>query len=231
MILLLGANGSIGRRYQAVLKALGEPYCAVDIGTQEPDWNLVTKAIIATPTGLHFEHCEEMIERGLPFLCEKPLDKNPFSSYILQSSAKACDVSGFIVNNYRFATLGVNGDENLIAYDFYNTGKDGLIWDVCQLVYLAHLERCELRVYRESFTWNLSYKGHAIRYRAIEYSYFDMVKAFINEQWGDLWTLQDAHEMTRICADMMRSPGGKDCENFMWNSSTNQFNATARQDL
>jgi hypothetical protein len=161
LIALIGGEGSIGRRYAAILKYLKAPFEILDDPKlSAKDWNFkgYKKAIIATPTSTHYEFAKALDEHGVPFLCEKPLTTS------LVEAEQFEHLKGYTVCNWNHAIAHMPGP---IHYDFYNTGRDGLLWDVCQLVYLAYLKQCELKVKRSSPVWS-AHAGAPIDYRDIE---------------------------------------------------------------
>lgn len=227
MILLIGGKGSIGRRYQAILKYLEEPFFIHDFPfDSEYEWQPFDRAIIATPTRTHGEYVRRLSEMEKPFLCEKPLTFDPLEAEHLAFSCK----NGYVVNNYSF--LNTNREftfPHSLSYDFFNTGGDGLIWDVCQLVYLAYLSKAELSVSRESYHWDFHINDWKVPYSAIEASYMQMIRAFLLDRKEQLWTLSNGAQMTKLCYELYRRGG--DCEAFSWDSGTDKFNATSREDL
>ena len=76
MILLVGANGSMGKRYQAILKSLGERFFPFDLDTIDiPPDSCFKAVIIASPTDMHSYHIKKFGHLG-PVLCEKPVCKS-----------------------------------------------------------------------------------------------------------------------------------------------------------
>lgn len=211
-VLLIG-YGSIGKRYGAVLRALGADFEVYD--NPQHEWfsdkevsDGFTHAIIATPTHTHMDWLDELHFNKVKVLCEKPASKNK-ARLEKRTMHKDC----FVVNNYQF--LPCSNTRKKISYNFYNTGKDGLIWDVCQLVYLAYKNKVELGVKRESFWWDLKWGQHQVPYHEIEKSYYHMVKAFLSGDTSNLWNMQDALKMTEICAELY-AKGGENVEHFIY---------------
>lgn len=227
-VLLIGGKGSIGRRYQAVLRALHVPYRIHDLG-DELSFEGVTHVLIASPTETHVKYCWLADECNLPFLCEKPLTKNVTEAEELARNTS----NGYVVNNWAF--LGTNFDlapiPRRITYDFYNTGRDGLLWDVCQLIYFSKLAKAELFVNTNSHTWDVTWNDDDVAYRAIEQSYLQMVRAFLADRSHALWTLPMGLEMTKLIAELEQQAGGKDLESFDFNPSTNEFHPVPRKNL
>ena len=199
MILLIGGNGAIGKRYQAILRHLEKRYEVLDIDApnQKSVLNLcltgMTHVIIATPTPTHLGYIEALRETGIPFLIEKPLSKD--CGALRWMDLKGLE-KGFVVNNYAFIT-----DTHLtssIEYDFFNTGKDGLIWDVRQLVYIAYISKGDLQVKRDSFTWDCRFNGIEVEYKTVEYSYLIMIESFLNGDHQGLWFLKEGIKMSEL---------------------------------
>lgn len=223
MILLAGGNGSIGRRYQAILKSLNIDYINCEMNDYK-ELSKVDKVIIATNTDTHITWIDLCIKNNLQFLCEKPLSRN------LKEAQRVVDYSkGYLVNNYKFllADFFFNAPVTDISYDYYNSGKDGLIWDICQLVYLAYLTKINLTVKTESPIWEMKINDISIPFKEIEKSYIKMMKAFLTNQTHLLWDLKNAVEQIEICKHL-EEKGGKNCESFNWYSSSDEFEAPAR---
>ena len=215
MILLIGGNGSIGSRYKAVLQALGEEFLVFDVPRAQPERlrryaEKCDRVLICSPTHTHFDYCVEIEALNKPYLCEKPLCTNEFQAEALKSHRR-----GFVVNNWAFLRTNYDLDSNPahISYDFFNTGKDGLLWDVCQLIYIAKLAKCSLSVRRDSYYWDVTWSGTEVPYQYIEKSYLQMMRAFLEDNWKELWSLQRGIEMTKLVIDLEQQIGGN-CEGF-----------------
>lgn len=198
MILLLGSEGNIGKRYKAILRDLDIPFIGIDPKLHNEHFVKDTdfdKAIIAVPTEYHFALCNLMMDLGKPFLCEKPLSKNTDECKHLAFRAKTEKANGFVVNNWQF----VMPSEKIksIEYENYHTGSDGLAWDMCQLIYIAFKNNSRLHIDTKNPVWSARINGEAISLRDVHWSYVDLVKAFTNEVWQELWTLQDGLLMTQ----------------------------------
>jgi hypothetical protein len=204
MILLLGSDGSIGKRYTAVLKDLDIPYIGWDKATATNYWQDLSfdKAIVATPTDTHFDICNKLIDLQKPFLCEKPLSKNQNECDHLVRRAKTYGVKGAVVCNYKF----VCPEEKIrsIEYDSYYTGGDGFAWDLCQIIYLAFQNNARLHLRNKSPVWSMRINDEAVSLRDVHWSYVDMLHAFSNNEWDSLWSLYDGFEMTKAVDRFVR---------------------------
>ncbi len=208
-ILLIGGNGGIGRRYQAVLQYLGIDFEILDTPGSFPKLKNLEfdKAIVATPTDAHYYYIRECLEMRKPVLSEKPVSKWADDVKSLKQLAVKNKTPAFVVNNYAFLLKEhplPNEDLKTIFYRFYNTGRDGLLWDCCQLLYLALKEKAALQIERSGPIWTFFIGASAVPYLSIERSYIDMVKAFVSGEYDSLWTLEDAFKMTEAIEDLMR---------------------------
>lgn len=234
MILLLGGKGSIGRRYAAVLRELGEPFIVHD---KEDNPQLIEHlaaadhAIIATPTETHFDYILTLERARIPYLCEKPVTKKIAEAEML---FQHCSM-GFVVNNWAFlstnAELTHTGKLKHLTYDFYNTGRDGLLWDVCQLVYLAQITQAKLEVRRFSASWDVTWNDFEVPYRWIEMSYLQMVRAFLENDPRMLWNMKRGCEMTKTVHRLIEKAKGEDYEGFNWDPAKDEFEIQRLHDL
>ena len=204
MILLVGGLGSIGQRYQAILKYLGVAYQVFDPAQGDKDiptdW---TQMIIASPTGTHVGWCLHAEHRDKPYLCEKPLTKSGGNIPISQ---------GYMVCNYKY--LIEPGQS--VFYNYYKTGTDGLLWDCCQLVYLDPAAT----LLTTSPRWHLTANSQPITYRELENSYVSMLRDFTKGNYENLWTIEQGKEMTQVVLERVESENRS-------NTSQIQLNQTA----
>lgn len=239
-VLLIGGNGSIGRRYRAVLKALKVDYRIHEINDMFSTEDC-THIIVASPTETHLHMAMLSAPSNLPILIEKPLSKSLKECELLMNYFDAMEnVSVFVVNNYSFALLPINNytfclhAQGTISYDFFNTGKDGLLWDVCQLIYFAKLWEQELFIRTESYFWDLQHRGCSLHYRRIEESYFQMLQAFLANDREKLWSLRDGIRMTQAVLELEKLIGvedAKDLKGFDWSPSQKRFKAFTGKDI
>lgn len=228
-ILLLGGNGSIGRRYQAVLRSLGYEFDVYDNPRHEPGSKSFVgynHFIIATPTHTHLTYLQELSTYDhAAILCEKPLSKVPAEIKKFKSLSAYIDQKVFVVNNYNYLPYAPRN----LSYNFFNTGRDGLIWDVCQLVYLAFKNKVDLEVKRESPWWDFKWGQFQVPYAEIERSYSMMVRAFLIGEYSRLWDMTDALKMSEVCANLYERGG--DCEYINWSPSTDRLIALSKESI
>ena len=202
--LLLGHLGSIGRRYAAILNHFGIDWVGHDTRMNEGDipWGKVDSTIIATPTATHGDLAWTSIEKGLPTLCEKPLSKSLDECMGLDQLEDTKKVPGFVVCNYKYVVRSHAQRPNIV-YDYYNTGKDLVWWDVCQLVYLD--PHCTIRT--RSPIWTMTVNDKTVVHEDVERSYATMVLDFLEGRWGNLWSFEDGANMTKAVLERMEREG------------------------
>lgn len=206
MISVIGGLGSIGRRYCAILKSLGVEYSVYDTASESHSvWNSCEKAIIATPTETHYQWASFCQSAGITFLVEKPMSKRVSECEAMQGW------NGYVVNNYAYCV------QRPTLYDHYNTGKDGVEWDCCQLIYLNP----RITIKTESPEWILMGPGKRVNYSDLERSYIEMVSDFVNGNYGNLWTMKDGLEMTKAVL-------GRIDERFIRDTGQEEFEAAIR---
>jgi hypothetical protein len=153
-ILVVGALGSIGKRYSNILRQMAgvevvalDP--AFDVKGHRANWfknhNIKTlspskgqdyvwpkrdqykpdKVLIASPTDTHDEWCRKCIEHRTAFMCEKPLTKSLDTCASIAKAAEDTGTPGHMVCNYKFALQGTTRSFfDPISYDFYHFSND-----------------------------------------------------------------------------------------------------------
>jgi len=193
-ILIVGNLGSMGTRYQAICKHLGHEVIGMDLGHKTPI-PPVDRAIIATPTDTHKALCIATALTGIPFLCEKPVSKNPEEIEAIIGVCEKNKISTHMVCNWRFAggEKIFNANEELVEYDYYNTGKDGFSWDMIQLIYLS---KGIPKIKNKSPIFKAKISGVDIGLDTINNSYIAMIQAWIHFP-EFMWTMEDAYYATK----------------------------------
>lgn len=231
MILLIGGKGAIGRRYASILRHYKVPFQVFDNPTAQPPeiMNLkFDKAIICTPTVTHYFYCIVLLNMAKPFLCEKPLSK-----YVLDCETLSLhenEALGSMVNNWSYVLkpyLSDYHDYTTISYDYFHTGSDGLVWDVCQLVHISKKENLVLRVNRTSDLFQVELqdkhrKNTNILLTDIHLSYRHMIHDFVFDPRSfeeNRWSLKEGFEMTTECL----MSGVQDDEDTFSNPSQKQL--------
>ena len=180
-IVLVGAAGSMGRRYQAILKHFGARAVLFDPAMQNPYPFLDTVGsavrasdgvIIASPTATHAAYCISLADAGVPILCEKPV-----STDLDEVEAVLDRVSGPFRMMAQYTLLNPF-DDGETFYDFYHSGSDGLAWDCIQLLGLA---RGFVTLRDESPIWRCTLNGRILSLDDVGWAYVEYVKQWLDE--------------------------------------------------
>lgn len=187
MTLLFGSEGSMGRRHKAILKHLGVEFGCEDFPSEvwaphSPDH--FDNFIIATPTPTHFELIERLSEYKKPILCEKPLSNNDEEfNKILEF-----DFPVSMMMQYQF--FDRDYAKGPTSYDFYNHGKDGIVWDCFQLIALA---KNDVTIKEESPIWTATLNGLEINIKDMDRAYVWAVRRFLDGSYIPKETLRAWH--------------------------------------
>lgn len=240
MILIIGGYGNMGRRYATILKHIGEEFKIFDDPSNDNNHEIggiaFDRAIICTPTRHHFDYCKKLLDMDKPFLCEKPLTFDRQEAEALMQHPNV--MRGHVVNNWTYA-LGEEKFDKLV-YNYYHTGNDGLIWDVCQLVLLADRNKAKLSVFRKSpifmaVAYNAKTKMYTtVTLEDIHQSYVTMLKNFCKGKSLMNGSLIDGAIMTGLCHSLIKSrmdEGIEEHEDILWDSSKNRIYSPARKSL
>lgn len=209
-VMIIGSCGNIGSRYAAIVRYLGHEVVPYDIKLKLPGLpQEYDCCIIATPISDHTGYLKKMILDGTPVLCEKPIsnrieDVQNIVRVICQlqgpAETRTRTVHAFMVNNWAF----VGGEcrppmsEGRIVINTYNTGPDG-DWDLIQPLYLVEdIDNFELCKKHPGLYVEIS--GHVYGRDDFDESYVDMVKCFLDRDYGNLWPVEyilEAHDRVR----------------------------------
>jgi hypothetical protein len=172
MIALIGSEGSMGRRYQAIFNHLKVPYLALD--RTRPDADQIIKkaiacdrALIATPTETHVEYLRALLPFGKPILCEKPVCK---SLEEIEDLHAECVRHGWRYNMVmQYTEYEVSrAPERLSFYNYFRHGNDGLVWDCMQIIALA---RGEVALSEKSPYWECTINGQKLNFTFMDHAY------------------------------------------------------------
>ena len=179
----------MGRRYSAILRHLGHTVDAVDIGDAiRVGWD---HAIVATPTETHSEvltqlACQPPTKRR-SVLMEKPLAKSIGDTERMFLAAEETDIDLYCVNQYGHlpeAQSFIFRKDMASSYDYYNSGKDGLVWDCFQIFALAS-DTVTLK--NDSPWWKCTINGERLSSANMDIAYVRMVEDFLGLKrrvWG-----------------------------------------------
>ena len=199
-VLVVGAEGNMGRRYCAILLSLGHTPIKFDIHNE---WAPIDcdHVIVATPTPSHAGILYEVFKattRETHVLCEKPITRELLSLSTMYELAKENKSHLYCVNQYAYLpeaevfTLS-NG---FTSYDYYKSGDDGTAWDCFQLFALA---KSGISLARSSPIWKCRINGVPIDIRNMDAAYVTMIEDFLGDK-RNVWGKEIVFKATeRIC--------------------------------
>ena len=176
MIALIGSEGSMGKRYQAILRHLQFPFLVYDTCFMSLD-NILAQAkrcdriIIATPTDTHVRYLRELLPSGKPILCEKPITKNLDE---IEALHEWCNENGYTYNMVmQYKEYGLNlSSGRLSEYNYFRHGNDGLVWDCMQIIALA---RGPIILGEDSPEWRCVLNGRKLSIEFMDKAYVYMI--------------------------------------------------------
>lgn len=180
-VLLIGSEGNMGRRYQAIMRMLDIPYIRLDQNVMDKSGK-IQSIIVATPTETHEKVLDQYLGSGIPILCEKPITKNLKNLEKILYKAKG---QLEMVNQYWELPF----DRDLTGptyYNYFKHGGDGLGWDCIQLFGLA---KGEVILEETSPVWQCVINGQEMSLSEMDYAYVRMIERFT-------WSGRSAHRLT-----------------------------------
>jgi hypothetical protein len=184
----------MGRRYQAILKYLGEPFGRLDVlpGFKVNSLEKYDRFIVATPTSTHLDWVNSLDLYKKPILCEKPLSTH------LDEVEEILKVESPLSMTMQYRYFDREFFQGESGYDFYNHGKDGLAWDCFQIIALA---RGEVSVREESPIWKCRLNGEWLDLAKMDHAYVWAVKNFLEGQYLDREHLHAWHSKVKAYSE------------------------------
>lgn len=185
-VLLLGSEGNMGKRYQAILRKLRISFTGVDKNDIRPK-DKFSHVIIATPTDTHYDLIKEYKQYSVPILCEKPITTNPNElEQIMIWKAKLT-----MVNQY--AHMQMFRASGSSCYDYFKTGDDGLGWDCINILGMA---KGKVTLMNKSPIWQCQLNGQTLRINDMDEAYISMIMQWCwsDYSWGDIDYIINAHQ-------------------------------------
>jgi hypothetical protein len=173
MTLIIGSEGSMGKRYQAILKHLHEPFEKYDPklhGSKFPDDREFKRFIIASPTDTHAMWVKKLDVYKRPILCEKPLSKD------LEEVEDILQCESPITMMMQYYMLADKQSYGPSFYNFYHHGPDGMVWDCFQIIALA---KGEVELHETSPIWKCMINGRNIQRGHMDGAYVEFVREWI----------------------------------------------------
>ena len=191
-VLLVGGNGNMGRRYQAILNSMRVPYLIDDVGCRigRNDYEGFSHILVATPTDTHADVLKTWSERAgknVKFLCEKPITKN------LDELQKLLDTipNLSMMTQYKELVKPISAGPSF--YDYFKHGSDGLVWDTMQTIGLA---RHGVEVQEKSPIWICKINGHSLEIGHMDVAYCLHVAKWIEGENQDPLETFEIHRKT-----------------------------------
>jgi len=194
MTLIIGSEGSMGTRYKAILKHLGENFQCTDVMHSEE--HVLEKAekadqiIVCTPTPSHAVILRNVIPTGKKILCEKPISK---SLNELDEIFNLCHKHNSNFNmTFQYQELVKNRpySKHLTHYNYFRTGKDGPIWDCLQIIALAN---GEVEIKNNSPIWTCAINGYALTIADMDGAYVSFIQKWLKNEIN-----QDHNQLFKI---------------------------------
>lgn len=183
----------MGQRYKAILKHLDEPFYSLDRENSEAQIlkavETMDRVIICTPTNTHFQLLKKIIPLQKPILCEKPISKSLNELEVIFANVLKYNTKFTMMFQYS-ELLPPKQLEFNSSYNYFRTGKDGLIWDCLQIIGLA---KAEVEILNESPVWQCRINGHKLSLADMDQAYVAFVSKwkndFIEQKVTDLFNI------------------------------------------
>lgn len=189
MTLLVGSEGSMGRRYQAILKFVKEDFDCLDVNKPKvKDFKYYNRFIIASPTSTHFSWINELSETGKPILCEKPLSKN--LDEVRQMLFGLSPVSMMMQYKYLVEPSSMGPS----WYSYFRHGNDGLVWDLFQIIALA---QGSVAIAEDSPIWDCGINGKKLNFSDMDAAYVKAVVSFLSGQYIEPHLIMKWHQKVK----------------------------------
>ena len=190
-VLIVGSDGNMGRRYKAVFRSLQIPTVGVDLNSPMTDREGIDGILIATPTPTHLDMIYEYSAYKVPILCEKPISLDLCSLTHLLGFCRENNVNLTMVNQYRYIEGYDPDGRGPTYYNYWNTGKDGIPWDLISVVALA---KGEVTLGNDSPVWMGIINGKRLHLCDMDQAYINMIRDWAANPIGDLSYIESAHK-------------------------------------
>jgi hypothetical protein len=176
-VMIIGAKGSIGRRYMYGLTGMGIPHRGWDIRDRGLlDCSGCTHALVATPTSTHHAVVHELLTHWHDvrnILVEKPLSDSVKSATSMVDNAQKFGVNLHCVCNWRFCRdVLLKPKSHKIVYRTLTLGSEELWMNACQIVHYAKKNKPNLNM---GDLWVCSIDDSPVMYEDVQMSYRHML--------------------------------------------------------
>jgi hypothetical protein len=205
-VVVIGANGSMGQRYQAIFRYLNHGVHCLDAQHSISQIREAVKAaqgvVIATPTDTHAALIRELAPLRKPILCEKPVTKDMGEMEEIRALLK--DTGTPFRMMYQYSVLADPTRIGRSSYNYFRHGGDGLIWDCLQIIGLS---RGIVNLREDSPVWSCVVNGQTLNLRHMDAAYIAYVQTWFKIPGQSLDFIQGIHEKTHDFA--RRHPYGQ----------------------
>lgn len=190
---IVGANGSMGERYQAIFRHLNVAFTCSDVFTPQVEFerciNAASGIVIAAPTEKHFELIVSLAHLGAPILCEKPLSKDLEQLLHIKRLVDSGSINLTMMAQYRYLDDPLSRGDS--SYSYFRHGSDSLKWDCIQIIGLARG-----RVFLEGASplWKCTLNGKKLSIADMDMAYISAVKAWLASPGDDIARLIEWHQ-------------------------------------
>ena len=190
---IIGADGSMGKRYQTILRYLDQAHVCADKNhskDQIMDMAMASDSIIlTTPTDTHVDYLFELVPLKKPILCEKPISKNMKDLDSVLAFIKCRNDKFSMMNQYKLIDCAWSEGESY--YNYFRHGSDGLLWDCIQIVGLA---RGKVTLGQSSPMWQCMLNGRKLESSWMDWAYVQYVDDFLHGKYQDINEIRNTHE-------------------------------------
>lgn len=194
--LVIGALGSIGRRYVQILENMKCEVYQSDIKTASTptiEWinnHGIMRIVVASPTFTHLKYASYLSGSKAFVLVEKPIiiSKDEYEIFPKKENIR-------MVSNWLWLP-GINPapGTNTIYYDYFDQGKEKYEYNMAQPIYLGDKHSA---FKSKSTIFRCFINSIQVFIEDVQRSYVNMVDMWIkNPENNILWTLEDAYKMT-----------------------------------
>lgn len=162
----------MGKRYQCILKNLDEEFECLDpsIGEAPCHPSKYDRFIIASPTDTHIQWVRGLDIYKKPILCEKPLSKD------LGEVEEILECQSPLTMMMQYTWLCNSAAKGESYYNYFQHGKDGLVWDCFQIIALA---QGDVAIGEDAPIWRCMINGRPVLRSHMDWAYVEYVRAWI----------------------------------------------------
>ena len=195
---IIGGKGNMGRRYAAIANMENMYFHSIDVNDPIP--TDFTHYLIATPTETHeavLTNLCNMREEPVKVLIEKPytiIKNNDMNAFQVLGKLSTLGHKIYMVNQYAYYSHDLCDNEGPTYYDYYHSGKDGIMWDCIQIIHLARNGVKFLN--NQSPIWHCMINGVKLNRELIDLCYVKMLKDFCSDGklYGRLWGIRETRQ-------------------------------------